>query len=283
MPAPLTAGPGWRTVVRAVVPGTRAAVGLTIIAIFVVVAIAGARLAPYGAKATFDSWLGPSTRHLLGTDDYGSDVLTSLIVGARASVEVGVLAGLLGSAVGTVVGLVSGYFQGVIGEVLMRLVDLLLVIPSLALVIVIAAFVPSLSNSVEIFIIGGLSWLWIARAVRSQVLSEKRRPYIDVARVVGRGHPAIMASEILPNIYPVVFANAMMVTTGAILTQAGLAFLGIGNPDAISWGSMLSLAYADGAVLHNAWGWIVAPGLCIALLCYGFVLYGNSMIESRYR
>ena len=272
-----------RAALRAVTPSTKAAIGLAIIVLFVLVAVFGDDLAPYGAKTTFASWLGPSAQHLLGTDDYGEDVLTSLILGTRTSVEVGVLAGLLGSALGTVVGLVSGYFQGVVGEVLMRLVDLLLVIPSLALVIVIAAFVPTLTNGVEIFIIGGLSWLWIARAVRAQVLSEKRRPYVDVARVVGRGHLAIMTREILPNINPVVFANSVLVTAGAILTQAALAFLGIGNPDATSWGSMLSLAYADGAVLHDAWGWIIAPGLCIAFLCYGFVLYGNSLIESRYR
>jgi peptide/nickel transport system permease protein len=273
---------GITTAVRVVVPNAKAAVGLGLITVFVIIAIAGPALAPYSVTTTFPSWLGPSGTHLLGTDDYGTDVFSSLIIGTRVSVEVGVLSGLLGSAIGTLVGLVSGYYQGILGELLMRLVDLLLVIPSLALVVVIAAFVPSLSNGVEIVIIGGLSWLWIARAVRAQVLTEKRRPYVDVARVIGRRHTAIMTTEILPCIGPVVFANTVLATTGAVLTQAGLAFLGIGNPAVTSWGSMLSLAYADGAVLHNSWGWIIIPGLCIALLCYGFVLYGNSLIESRY-
>jgi len=271
------------TAVRQVVPSRRAAIGVALIALFIVIAVAGPALAPYSVKTSFASWLPPTAAHPLGTDDYGTDILSALLVGTRVSVEVGILSGLLGSAIGTVVGLASGYYQGVIGELLMRFVDLMLVIPSLALVVVIAAFVPSISNGVEILIIGGLSWLWIARAVRSQVLTEKRRLYVDVARVVGRHHFAIMTREILPCITPVVFANTVMVTTAAILTQAGLAFLGIGNPDSTSWGSMLSLAYADGAVLHGAWTWIVAPGLCIALLCYGFVLYGNSMIETRYR
>jgi peptide/nickel transport system permease protein len=288
---PLSAEPGVgpepadrpRSTLRAIVPGGRAALGLGLIVLFIVVACAGPALAPYSVSHSFTSWLGPSHAHLLGTDDYGQDVLSSLIVGTRVSVEVGVLAGLLGSAIGTIVGLVSGYYQGVIGELLMRLVDLLLVIPSLALVVVIAAFVPSLSNGVEVLIIGGLSWLWIARAVRSQVLSEKRQLYVEVARVVGRSNSAIMTREILPCITPVVLANSVMVTTAAILTQAGLAFLGIGNPTSTSWGSMLALAYADGAILHDAWGWIIAPGLAIALLCYGFVLYGNAMIEARYR
>lgn len=273
-----------RATVRALlVPNRKALLGLVIIGLFVVVAIFGGMIAPYSATKTFTAWLGPSGRHWLGTDDYGQDVLSQLLVGTRVSVEVGVLAGLLGSAIGTAVGLVSGYFEGVIGELLMRLVDLLLVLPSLALIIVIAAFVPSLDNSVEIFIIAGLSWLWIARAIRSQVLTEKKRTYIDVARISGLKHREIMVREILLTIVPVVFANTVMVTTSAILTQAGLSFLGIGNPDAVSWGSMLALGFSDGAILHNAWGWLMTPGICIAVLCYGFVLYGNALIEVRYK
>lgn len=269
--------------VRALVPSRRAAVGLIIIGIFVLVAIFGPLIAPYPAEKSFDSWLTPSSRHLLGTDDYGQDVLSQLIIGTRVSVAVGVLSGLLGSALGTLVGLLSGYFQGIVGEILMRIVDLLLVLPSLALIIVIAAFVPSMSNGVEILIIAGLSWLFIARSVRGQVLTEKSRTYIDVARVTGLSHTEIMIKEILLTIFPVVFANAVMVTTSAILTQAGLSFLGIGNPNSVSWGSMLSLAFSTGAILHQAWWWVVSPGLCITILCYGFVLYGNSLIEVRYR
>jgi len=269
--------------VRTLVPSRRAAAGLIIIAIFVLVAIFGPLISPYPAEKSFDSWLTPSWRHLLGTDDYGQDVLSQLIIGTRVSVAVGVLSGLLGSALGTLVGLLSGYFQGIAGEVLMRIVDLLLVLPSLALIIVIAAFVPSMSNGVEILIIAGLSWLFIARSVRGQVLTEKSRTYIDVARVTGLGHTEIMIKEILLTIFPVVFANAVMVTTSAILTQAGLSFLGIGNPNSVSWGSMLALAFSTGAILHQAWWWVVTPGLCITILCYGFVLYGNSLIEVRYR
>ncbi|HVX47592.1 MAG TPA: ABC transporter permease [Mycobacteriales bacterium] len=280
-------GPAWRArgsgLARGLVPNRKAMIGLIIVGIFIVVAIFGSLISPYGAERTFDAWLPPSGAHLLGTDDYGQDVLSQLITGTRVSVEVGVFAGLLGSAIGTAVGLISGYFEGVIGELLMRLVDLLLVLPSLALIIVIAAFVPSLNNAVEIFIIAGLSWLWIARAIRSQVLSEKQRTYIDVARVSGMKHREIMVREILLNIVPVVFANTVMVTTSAILTQAGLSFLGIGNPDAISWGSMLALAFSDGAILHGAWGWVISPGICITILCYGFVLYGNALIEVRYK
>lgn len=269
--------------IRAFVPSRRAAVGLIIIAVFVLVAIFGRLISPYPANKAFDSWLTPSWGHPLGTDDYGQDVLSQLIIGTRVSVSVGVLSGLLGSAVGTIVGLLSGYFQGIVGEVLMRIVDLLLVLPSLALIIVIAAFVPSMSNGIEIVIIAGLSWLWIARSVRGQVLTEKARTYIDVARVTGLGHTEIMTREILLTIFPVVFANSVMVTTSSILTQAGLSFLGIGNPNSVSWGSMLALAFSTGAILHQAWWCVVTPGLCITILCYGFVLYGNSLIQVRYR
>lgn len=263
---------------RIVVPSVRAGVGLGIVVFFILLAVLGPLLAPYPAHAEFRTWQPPSGVHPLGTDNYGADVLSQLIIGARESVEVGMLAGLLSGTIGTAVGLLSGYSGGILGEVLMRLVDLLLVLPSLALIIVIGAFVPSLGSGAEILIIGGLSWLWVARAIRSQVLSERNRPYVDVARVAGMRGFEIMTREILPNIVPIVVAQTVLVMTAAVLVQAALSFLGIGNPTAVSWGEMLSLAFADDAIIHGAWWWIIPPGVCIAVFSYGFVLYGNSFL-----
>ena len=110
-------------------------------------------------------------------------------------------------------------------------------------------------------------------------MTERARGYVDVARITGLRNVEIMFKEILPNVMPVIIANLVMVITAAILVQASLNFLGIGAPNAISWGSMLSLAFTDDAIIQGAWWWIVPPGLAIALLAYGFVLIGNAILE----
>ena len=233
--------------------GTKGWIGLGIIFAFAIMAITAGWVAPYAPTATFTAWLPPNAAHLLGTDDYGQDILSQVLYGSRASLIVGGLAGLLSGVVGTAVGLVAGYVRGIWSEVLMRFVDLLLVIPTLALMIIIAAFLPSVGSGAQILMIGALSWLWMARSIRSQVVSERERGYVAAAKIVGLSNREIMVREILPNVLPIVIANLVMVITAAILVQASLNFLGIGNPDVISWGSMLSLAFTDDAILQGAW------------------------------
>lgn len=259
--------------------GRKGWVGVGLILLFVLAGLLAHWLSPYAPTATFTAWLPPNARHWLGTDDYGQDVLAQLIYGSRASVVVGGMAGILSGVIGTVVGLVAGYTRGWLSEVLMRFVDLMLVIPALALMIIIAAFLPSVGQGAQIIIIGALSWLWMARSIRSQVITERERGYVAAARVVGLRDGEIMVREILPNVLPVVIANLVMVITAAVLVQASLNFLGIGNPSTISWGSMLSLAFTDDAILQGAWWWVVPPGLCIALFAYGFVLVGNDVLD----
>lgn len=276
---PVPASPARRAKWRHVPIGRKGRVGVVIILVFAFMAITAGWLAPYSPTATFAAWQGPSVHHLLGTDDYGQDVLSQVLYGSRASLIVGGLAGFLSGVIGTTVGLVAGYVRGIWSEILMRLVDLLLVIPTLALMIIMGAFLPSVGQLAQIIMIGALSWLWMARSVRSQVVSERERGYVAAARIVGLSDREIMIREILPNVLPIVVANLVMVITAAILVQASLNFLGIGNPNVISWGSMLSLAFTDDAILQGAWWWIVPPGLCIALFAYGFVLLGNDVLE----
>lgn len=259
--------------------GTKGWLGLGIILLFAIMAVTAGWIAPYSPTATFTAWLPPNGTHLLGTDDYGQDVLSQVLYGSRASLIVGGLAGLLSGVVGTTVGLIAGYVRGLWSEILMRFVDLLLVIPTLALMIIIAAFLPSVGSFAQILMIGALSWLWMARSIRSQVMSERERGYVAAAKIVGLKDREIMIREILPNVLPIVIANLVMVITAAILAQASLNFLGIGNPDVVSWGSMLSLAFTDDAILQGAWWWILPPGLCIAAFAYGFVLLGNDVLD----
>jgi peptide/nickel transport system permease protein len=133
-----------------------------------------------------------------------------------------------------------------------------------------------------ILIIGCLSWLYMARSIRSQTLSERQSGYVEAARVVGLKDAEIMVREILPNIVPVILANLVLVTTQAVLAEAGLSFLGLGDPTNVSWGTILALANANNAVLFHAWWWILPPGLAIAFFCFGFILIGNGILE-KYR
>lgn len=259
----------------------RTIAALIIIAIFVLAAIFASIISPYDPhNINFPSFQPPSAKHWLGTDSYGEDVLSQLIWGSRVSVMVGIFAGLLTSIVGTMVGVISGYIGGTVGELLMRIVDLFLVIPNLVLLILLAAFLPSLGTIGEIIIISALGWLWMARSIRAQALTESSRDYILAAKALGIPDWEIMFKELLPNILPVVLANGVLVTTAAILTEASLSFLGVaGNPSTVSWGRMLALAFSNNAMIYNAWWWTLPPGICIATFSFSFILLGNAVLD----
>ncbi|QUI24796.1 ABC transporter permease [Vallitalea pronyensis] len=259
---------------------TRAKIGISIISMFILVAIFAPLIAPYEPKAIeFMAWEKPSLKHPLGCNSYGQDIFSQVVHGARITISVGVLAGLLTSFVGVFVGLYAGYKKGRVGNILMRIVDVFLVLPSLAVMIVLAAFLPSMGVINMIIIIGALSWLWMARSIRSQTLSESQREYVFAAQALGKGDFEIMFKEILPNIFPVVTANMVMVITMSMLTEATLSFLGLGDPNLVSWGQMLSIAFDNSAIIYNAWYWMLPPGLCIATAGYSFMLIGNSFLD----
>ncbi len=258
----------------------RAMTGLAIILFFGLIALFAPQIAPCNPRSIeFMPWTKPNAQHILGVDAYGRDIFSNLVYGTRVTITVGVLAGVITAAIGTIVGLVAGYKGGMVGEVLMRVVDVFLTIPMLAFMIVIASLLDSMTSRHTILIIGLFSWMWMARSVRSQTLSEKRRDYIDAARALGMGNMEIMFRELLPNIVPVITANAVMVITAAMLTEASMSFLGIGDPTSTSWGKMLSIAYDNAAIVRKAWYWILPPGFCIATLGYAFMLIGNSFLD----
>lgn len=258
-------------------------VGFVILLLFIAIASLGSYIAPYKKNYIgFESWLAPSAKHWLGTDSYGQDVLSQMIYGTQTSLLVGILAGLITTVIGVLVGLIAGFKGGWIGEGLMRIVDLFLIIPTLALMIILASFLPSMGVTNTILIIGFLSWLYMARSIRSQTMSERESGYVEAARMAGMKDTEIMFREIMPNIIPVILANQVLVTTQAVLAEAGLSFLGLGDPTAVSWGTILSLAHANNAVMFNAWWWILPPGLAIAVLCFGFILIGNGILD-RYQ
>jgi peptide/nickel transport system permease protein len=254
--------------------------GITIIAVMAITAFLGPYIAPYTINnINFDSWLPPSFTHLLGTDSYGQDVFSQLIYGTRTSFLVGLLAGLITTIIGVAVGLTAGFYRGWVSDGLMFFVDLLLILPLLALMIILASFLPNMGLTSIILVIGLLSWLHMARSIRSQTLSERQRGYVEAARVIGMSNSAIMFKEIMPNLFPIILANLVSVTTYAVLAEASLSFLGIGDAKSVSWGTILTLAFTNNAIMYDAWWWIVPPGIAIALFCFGFILLGNGTLE----
>jgi peptide/nickel transport system permease protein len=257
--------------------------GLVILAFFVLVAVFAPLLAdPQGLNPTCpctgDPFSPPSTRFPLGTDDLGRSILTLTIWGARPSLIVGLFATLIAMALGAAIGLVAGYYGRAMETVLMRFTDWFLVIPFLPLAIVLASILEP-STFVIILVIGLTSWPSTARIVRSQVLSVKERSYVERARALGAGNWHMITRHILPNVGPLIFANTILTVAIAILTESTLAFLGLGDPLNISWGTILDSAFSNAAASAGNWWWLMPPGLAIVLLVLAFTLCGFALDE----
>jgi peptide/nickel transport system permease protein len=218
----------------------------------------------------------PSGRFPLGTDQFGRSLLGLLIWGARVSLAVGLLAAALSVAIGTLVGIVAGHYGGWFSTVLMRITDWFLVMPTLVLAIVLAT-VMSHSLWTVILAIGVTSWPTTARLVRAQTIAVESRPYIERARALGGGHGHIMSRHVLPNVMPLVLAQTTLGISNAILTEATLAFLGLGDPTVVSWGGMLQDAREAGAVSSGHWWYLAPPGIAIALVALSFTLCGRAV------
>jgi len=222
--------PPWQRALRRLVKRRAAMIGLAVVLLFVLLAAAAPLISPYDPLAT--SWTmvrkPPSAAHLFGTDEIGRDVLARIIWGTRASLLAGLLSVSLAMAIGVPLGLVTGYAGGVLDGTVMRFIDAMLAIPFLILAIALAAFLgPSLSNAM---IAIGISQMPIfVRMTRGQVLSVKHEDYIEAARAVGNPHPRIMLRHIFPNIVPPILVQATLATATAIIAEASLSFLGLGQ------------------------------------------------------
>lgn len=254
--------------------------GATILAVFALVAIFAPVVAPHDPSAqTGLPFHGPTVRHLLGTNDIGQDILSELIFGARISLAIGFLAALIAVAVGSVIGIVAGYFGGVVDNVLMRLVDVTLSLPFLPLLIVLAVFLGR-SLSTTILVISLVIWARPARILRSQVLSVRERGYVQAARAMGGGAPHLLSRHVVAAVSPMIIAQFVRAANVAILIEASLSFLGLGDPTTKSWGTVLFYATARGAFLTRAWLWWVVPtGLAISLVVLGFAFVGYALEE----
>ena len=227
----------------------------------------------------FSMVLFGNTWGLFGTDSGGHDIFTQLVYGARLSLIVGLVATAISIGFGLLIGLMAGYLGKVVDEVLMRFTDMLLVIPNLPLLIVLVATIgPSLLYI--IFFLGFFGWMGFARLVRSQVLSLRERPFIEAAKASGAGTGYITIKHIFPNIVSLTYVSLALSVPGAIVGEAALSFLGLGDPTTITWGQMLQRADDFGINTANlTWWWIIPPGIAIAMISLSFVLIGYALDE----
>jgi peptide/nickel transport system permease protein len=257
----------------------RLVIGTVIVGFFVLTGIIGPFFVGSPNQLSHTELAGPSLSHWLGTTQIGQDVFAQLVFSARASLEIGAGAGLLATLVSVIVGISGGYAGGIIDEVLNLLSNVVLVIPTLPLVIVILADVKTSGLLPLIVIIALTSWAAAARVLRAQTLSVRNREYVLAARASGERSWRIVFVEIMPNELPIIVSNFIFAMIFAILTQAALAFIGLGDPTLLTWGNMLNIAYNDEALSVGAWWWFIPPGLCIALLGMGLALINFSLDE----
>lgn len=250
-------------------------IGLFGLALILLVAIFAPLISMYPpSEITGKSLEAPGSAHLLGTDELGMDIWSQICYGARMSLFIGLAVAIIAGIGGGAVGILAGYLGGIVDEIVMRTVDILMALPSLPLLVVISAFLgPSIANVIIILVV--FSWAKPARIARSQTLAIRGHAYIAAAKSFGATPFYILRRHILPEVLPVLFVLIIGITSYAIMAEAGLAFLGLGDPTSKSWGMMLHYATSFRSIYFTPfWQWWLLPplvALIVLLLCLAFV------------
>ena len=258
--------------------------GLAILLVFLFSATFASFLAPYDPYKRVDRpFRPPSNKYVLGTNDIGQDIFSELIFGTRVSLLIGFAAAFFTVTIGTLIGVVAGFMGGTVDEILMRFTDVIMILPTIPLLILLMAIFGKQSFFITVLAISILGWTGTARMVRASTLSIKERMYVEASKAIGAGDRHIITKHILPNVSPLIMATMIYQVAGAMMTEASLAFLGLGDPSNKSWGMILHYAQTSGGWYANmgypAWWWIITPGLCIALTVSSLVLIGQAMEE----
>ncbi|TCO60919.1 ABC transporter permease [Actinocrispum wychmicini] len=255
-------------------------IGLGVLALFVLTAIFIPLLIDDSAldvtRATGGRLKPPSGEYLLGTDENGRSVLALTLWGTRVSLVVGLAATLLAVVIGTLVGILVAHFGRWVSAILLPITDFFLVLPSLVLAIALSAVLDGGVGTI-ILAIGVVSWPTGARLVRAQTLAVEARPYIERAKALGGGHTHVIVKHVLPSVLPLVFVNTTLAVGSAIVAESTLSFLGLGDPNNVTWGSILHAANASGAITYGAWWYLLPPGISIALVVLSFTMVGRSL------
>lgn len=259
---------------------TKLLVGLSIVLLLLAFALLGPLLVHYPPNAySPEAAVPPSGTHWFGTTYFGQDVFSQFVYGLRASFLVGLLGGGLAAVIGMAVGFVAGYRGGVVDELLNMVTNIFLVIPTLALLLIIGAYLSVRSVLFEAVFIGVTSWPWAARAIRAQTFSLTSRDFVGMARLTGMRPSRIIAREIAPNMSSYLFLTFILLFGGAILIAASYDFLGLGPTDATSLGLMMNQAVLWNALQLHVWWWFVPPGLGITAIVGGLYVMNVGLDE----
>jgi peptide/nickel transport system permease protein len=250
--------------------------GLIGFLLFVFVALFAGILSPYNPYGRFEPYALPSAKHLLGTNDMGQDILSELIYGTRVSLIVGLLTALLATSLGVIIGITAGYFRGIVDEVLMALTDVFLMVPRIPLVIILAVFLKP-SFWIIILVLGLVWWTTTARIVRSKTLQIREMGFVINSQSMGFSHTHILFSEIFPNTIFVIIPKFMLTVASAMISEASLSFLGLGDPTQKSWGMMIRYAFERGGFIRDMWWWYAVPGVAITCCVLSIVLISFSL------
>jgi peptide/nickel transport system permease protein len=245
----------------------KAAIGLAVIAIYLIFAVIGPWVAPYNPDARSNDLVkAPSAHHWFGTTHLGQDIFSQVLVGTRSVVYVGFVAGIVATVLSIAIGVTAGYLGGVVEDTLSVIANVFLVIPALLLIIIITTTVESAGDGAVALIIGCTSWAWGARVLRAQTLSLRHRDYVEAARATGERTWRVVAFEILPNLTAVIASNFVGTVLFAVMSEITLAFIGVSGQSNWNWGTILFWAQSQQALDQGAWWWFVPAGLAIAVL-----------------
>lgn len=260
-------------------------VGLGILAFFILVAIFGHTLVANVFKIDpfaidYQNLASPpNSEHFMGTNMAGQDVFAQVIEGARGSVFVGLMSGIVATLLAVLVGTWSGYAAGIIDRVSMAIVNVLMTLPSMALLFIIAGYVRDAGILLIALVIGLLEWPSGARVIRAQTLSLRNRDFTAALRAIGEKRWRIVAVEIVPHLGGIISAMFLRALVAGIFAESSLAFLGIGNTNGISWGMLIGQAQQQGALLRGMWWWFLPPGICIALIGFATAMINFGLDE----
>lgn len=247
---------------------TKFKIGLAILLLFLILSIIGPYISYYKDPLEYVSMsnLPPSRENWLGTTTFGQDVFTQFVYGLRSTFFIGLFGGGLATIIGLLIGFIAGYKGGLLDDLLMMLTNILIVIPTLALLIIIAAYLPYRGIGIQSVIIGLTAWPWTARAVRAQTLSLKSREFVNLAKITALRPLKIVLEEIAPNMMSYVVMVFILQFAGAILAAVGLDFIGLGPTRGISLGLMMQYSVLWNAIQLGMWWWFVPPGLAITMI-----------------
>lgn len=255
-------------------------VGMTIIVGFTLIALLAPVIAPYDPTQMGTSYLAPGREHLLGTNDVGQDILSELIYGTRVSLFVGFFAAFIVTMIAVFMALLSGYYGGWIDKIITALTNIAMAIPSLPLTVLLVAFMkPGKWNLIIAMSI--TAWTATARILRSRILQIKEQPFIKIEKTLGVHDVVIMVKHIIPNIRDILLIRGTLSVSSAMVTEAGLSFLGLGTYGEKSWGSILRYAFFRNSILKGQVWWYLPPIFCISLAVLGFMLIGYYATDKR--